>query len=95
MTSNESGEGNAAAAVLSTAGDGTAGDETNGPEYRNAAPAVRLVGGTGVCGAGAAGTGTVDFSTVAADLFSGACLVGAGPFSGSADRALRVNEAET
>ena len=83
MRSNASDEGNSATVILSTAGDGTAGDVTAVMEDETAAPDVRLVGGTGVRGASAAGTCTVAFATVAADLSSRACLVGAVPFSRS------------
>ena len=83
MRSTAAGDGNAAASVLSTAGDGTAGDVTAVMEDETAAPDVRLVGGTGVRGASAAGTCTVAFSTVAADLSSRSCLVGDIPFSRS------------
>ena len=81
MRSKAEGKGNSAAAVLSTVEDGTSGDGTDGPEDGTAAPAVRLVGGTGVHGAGAAGTGALAFATVEAELFSVACLVVAGPFT--------------
>ena len=94
MRSNAAGEENSDAAVLSTARDGTAGDGTAGPEDGTAAPDIRLVWGTGVRGAGADDTDTVDFSTVAADIFYGACLVGAGPFDGSSAQALLVPEEE-
>ena len=93
MRSNTSDEGNSATVILSTAGYGTAGDGTAGIEDRTAAPAVGLVVVTGVIGAGAAGTGTVFFCTLEANLFSGACLVGAGPFYGSSAQSFQVPEA--
>ena len=62
-------EGNAAASVLSTAGVGTSGDGTAGPEDRIAAPTVRLVGGNRVCGAGADVTGTVAVAAVINNIF--------------------------
>ena len=94
VISNIWGEGNTAADVLSTVRDDTSGYGTADMEDGTSSPDVRLVGGTGVRGAGAAGTDTVAFATVAADLFAGACLVGARPFTGSSAWALQVPEAE-
>ena len=94
MRSNVAGEGNAAADVLSTDGDGTTGDSASGLEDGTAAPAVRIVGGTGVRGDGAAGTGTVAFATVAANFFPEACLVSSKCFSGSAARTLQLPEVD-
>ena len=64
MRSNAEVQGNAASAVLSMARDGKAADGTAVMKDRTAAPDVRLDVGTGVCGDGAAGTGTVEFFTV-------------------------------
>ena len=80
MRSKATRDGNAAAAILSTAGDGRSGDGTAGPDDRTDAPAIRLVGGTGFSGAGASGVGTVDSATVAAGLFCWSVFGGCRPF---------------